>query len=76
MTGWLFNAYSRRVTVACSSSISHAFGRNDQTTTQGSAHLYSTRARALRALRVAMEREFAAALAKVDMEIEKEEAAE
>ena len=73
-TGWLFNEYARRVDVACSGVVSHAVGNTDRTTTQGKRWLYSTRARALRALRCAMEREFAAALAKIDAEIQKEQA--
>ena len=73
-TGWLFNAYARRVNVACSDVVSHAVGKTDRTTTQGAQRLYSTRTRALRALRCAMEREFAAALAKIDAEIQKEQA--
>lgn len=68
-TGWTFNAYARRVDVACSSSAFHAVGRTDKTTTQQPLALYSTRERALRALRVALEREFAEALAKVDAEV-------
>lgn len=72
-TGWLFNAYARRVNVACSDVVSHAVGKTDRTTTQGAQRLYSTRTRALRALRCAMEREFAAALAKIDAEIQKEQ---
>lgn len=65
-TGWTFNAHSRRVDVACSSVISHAIGRTDKTTAQQPIRLFSTRVRALRALRVALEREFAAELAKID----------
>ncbi len=65
-TGYTFNVYSRRVDVACSSPINHAVGRTDRTTAQRSLALYSTRERALRALRVALEQEFAAELAKID----------
>lgn len=71
-TGWTFNAYSRRVMVACSSSFAHGIGRTDQTNSQRPLSLYSTRGRALRALRVALEKEFAVELAKIDAEIEKE----
>lgn len=73
-TGWLFNTYTRRVDVAYSSAIFHAWGRTDRTITQGARWLFSTRERALRALRVAMEQEFAAALARVDAQIEREQA--
>lgn len=68
-TGYTFNAYSRRVEVACSSSIHHAVGRIDKTTAQRPLALYSTRERALRAMRAALELEFATALAKIDREI-------
>lgn len=71
-TGWVYNAYARRIDVACSSSVSHAIGRTDRTTTQGARALYSTRERALRALRVALERQFAEELAKVDALLERE----
>ena len=70
-TGYMFNAYSRRVDVACSSSVFHAIGRTDRTTTQRPIWLYSTRARALHALRVALERQFAEELAKIDAELAK-----
>jgi hypothetical protein len=65
-TGWVFNVYSRRIDVACSSTVHHAVGRTDKTTTQQPIRMYSTRERALRALRVALEHEFAAELAKID----------
>ncbi len=68
-TGWVFNAYSKRVDVACSSPVSHAIGRTDKTTTQHPIRLFSTRERALRALRGSLELEFATALAKIDREI-------
>jgi hypothetical protein len=69
-TGWTFNSYGRRVEVACSSSVYHAVGRTDKTTAQRPLSLYSTRERALRALRVALEREFATELAKIDRLLE------
>jgi hypothetical protein len=65
-TGWVFNVYSRRIDVACSSIINHAVGRTDKTTAQQPIRMYSTRERALRALRVALEYEFAAELARID----------
>ncbi len=68
-TGWTFNAFGRRVEVACSSGGLHAVGRTDKTTTQRALALFSTRERALRALRalrVALEHEFATELAKID----------
>ena|ERR1051325_639452 len=72
-TGYLFNAHTNRVDVACSSSVSHAFGQTDRTTTQGPRYLYSTRLPALRALRNAVERECAGRLAEIDRQIEQEE---
>ena len=75
-TGWVFNVYLRRVDVACSGPASHAVGRTDQTTSQRPMHLYSTRERALRALRVALEREFAKELAKIDAQLERAPAAQ
>jgi hypothetical protein len=42
----------------------------DRPTSQLSIALYSTRERALRALRVALEREFAAVFAGIDKELE------
>lgn len=65
-TGWTFNAYARWIDVACSSSFAHAVGRTDKTTAQNSRALYSTRARAVRALRCAVERECAELLLKID----------
>lgn len=71
-TGYLFNAHTNRVDVACSSSVSHAFGRTDQTTTQGARRLYSTRLLALQALRNAVERACAERLTAIDRQIEQE----
>lgn len=68
--GFLFNAYSPRVEPACTSSGSHSFGRDDVTTTQQPVSLYSTRLRALRALRNAVEIECAKKLATIDKWIE------
>lgn len=73
--GWLFNAYGERVDRACTSSVSHAFGRDDKTTTQKPKALYSTRLLALRALRNAVESEAAEKLSKIDNEIADEEVA-
>lgn len=72
-TGFAFNVYGRRVDVACSSAVFHAVGRTDQTTTQGSRALYSTRLLALQALRNALEWEFAKELDKIDRQIEAEQ---
>ena len=72
-TGWVFNTYTRTVEVACSSAISHTVGQTDRVRSQGPRSLYSTRIRALLALRSALEHEFAAALAKIDALIEQQE---
>jgi hypothetical protein len=72
-TGWLFNAHSKRVDVACSSSTGHAWGQNDRTTTQQPRRLYSTKLLALKALRYELEQKFAAELAEVDKRIQEEE---
>ena len=73
--GWTFNAYSCAVIMACSSSISHAFGQTGdkqppkKTTSRGAKHLYSTEVLALKAMRQEMERKFASSLAAVDRRI-------
>lgn len=69
-TGYMFNVYSLRVDSACSSAASHAIGRTDKTTSQRSLALFSTRLRALRALRNAAERRCAEQLADIDRMIE------
>lgn len=69
-TGFLFNAYTNRVDEACTSSGFHSAYRSDRVTSQGSRALYSTRLRALLALRNAVERECAERLAKIDQMIE------
>jgi hypothetical protein len=72
-TGFLFNTYNGgTVEVACSGPVNHARGRTDKTTTQGARKLYSTRLLALKALRNALEREYAEGLLSIDKQIEKE----
>lgn len=73
-TGWTFNSYNDRVEVGCSSSTSHSFGRNDKTTAQHPLALYSSKLRALRALRASVERIVAKRLADIDLRIADEEA--
>lgn len=72
--GYLYNDYlgNPRVEPACTSSISHCFGGQDKTDTQGPRKLYSTRLLALRGLRNALERRFAKILSEVDEQIEEE----
>ena len=65
--GWLTGF--DRVDIACSNSVFHAYGRNDKTTTQQPAALFSTRILALKALRYQMERRFAEVLANIDRQI-------
>lgn len=66
-TGWL--PFHSRVEIACSSSVHHATGRTDKTTSQNPRNLYSTKLLALRALRHEMELRFAQELANVDKQI-------
>jgi len=68
-TGYMYNTYSAAVFVACSSSVGHAIGSCTKTTTQGAIALYSTRERALRALRSDLERDCALRLAVADRAI-------
>jgi len=75
-TGFLYageNSVDPRVDVACSSSVHHAFGRNDKTTSQRPRRLYSTRLLALKGLRYAVEQRCAAILRGIDRQIEEEE---
>ena len=71
-TGYVFNAHAQRVDVACSSSIGHTIGRTDDTVSQGSLRMYSTRRLALQALRAALQRECAERLMRVELMIEAE----
>jgi hypothetical protein len=64
------------VDVGCSSSVYHARGRTDKTTTQNAVSLYSTRLLALRGLRYAVESRCASLLRHVDCQIEEELAKE
>lgn len=74
--GWLFNVYSNQVDPACTSVISHSVGRDDQARSQGCRVLFSTKLRALRALRYAVEQECALKLRQIDVRIESEQKAE
>jgi hypothetical protein len=71
--GWLFNSYNNTVAKACTSAIHHSYGQDDKTDTQGSRRLYSTKFRALLALRCRVENDCAAALARIDDMIEQAE---
>lgn len=70
--GWLFNPYNGSVTKACSGPMSHNYGDDNGTTSQGARRLYSTKLLALRSLRNAVEVECAKKLAAIDRHIEEE----
>jgi hypothetical protein len=77
--GWLFNAYRWKsyanptaVDKACSSTTGHDFGSDTKTSTQGPKPLFSTKLRALKAMRRAIELEYAKSLADLDKLIEEE----
>lgn len=71
--GWDFNDYSEGfVKKACTSASYHSFGCWDKTDSQRPRMIYSSRLLALRAMRHSMEKKYAAILANVDAEIEKE----
>ena len=78
ITGYLYNVHYATTTYARSSSIGHATSYDStpkKITTQGSRNLYSTKTRALRALRHEVEKECAERLEKIDIKIQEEEAA-
>ncbi len=68
--GWLYNAYTFCVEVACSSQNGHAFGSNDKTISQQPQWLYSTKKLALQAMRNEVELDAAKKLARLDAEID------
>lgn len=73
--GWLpiaSSSTSARVEPACSSSVHHATGRTDKTTTQQPRRLFSSRLTALRQLRYEAEQEAASRLRSIDRMIERE----
>jgi len=73
--GWVpiaSSSTSARVEPACSSSVHHAVGRTDKTTTQQPRRLFSSRLTALRQLRYEAEQEAASRLRSIDRMIEKE----
>jgi hypothetical protein len=71
--GWDYNVHTVRVEPCCSSSLYHNWGSWEKTTTQQPRALYSTKMKALMALRHALELRCAAELRKVDRMIEEEE---
>lgn len=72
-TGWVFNSYTKKVDVACSSQVHHAIGKTDKTSTQNPIWMFSSKLLALKALRHDLERKFAEELANIDKMIEIEE---
>ena len=78
--GWLYNEHAREPNVyeAWSEPTAHGtgkhLGKDRPSATQGARRLYSTRTRALKALRAALEREYAETLAKIDAQIAAETA--
>lgn len=73
LKGWLFNAHDRgEVVPACTSCVSHSYGQSNEARSQGSRRLFSTRLRALQALRWEMEQSAATKLRRIDRMIEEE----
>lgn len=70
--GYDFNIHAERVDLACTSAINHSFGQHGKTTSQRPCRLFSSRLLALKALRHAMELEFARRLAAIDTQISQE----
>lgn len=68
--GFMMNEYSFLVTKACSSSIGHSVHGDEKTTSQKGIKLYSTKLRALKAMRNAIELKCAKELRKIDVMIE------
>jgi hypothetical protein len=71
-TGYVFNAYSKTVSVACSSSVSHAIGRTDKTTSQKPISMYSTKKMAYQAMLHEMSERFAYEMRRVEINMENE----
>jgi len=72
-TGYIFNTHSKTVCVACSSSISHAIGSTDKTTSQQPIWLYSTKKLALQAMLHELSMRFANEMRQVEKMLEAEE---
>jgi hypothetical protein len=77
-SGFAFNTHSGTVSPAWSDSVSHSIGHASReamgrsSASQRSSPLYSTRLRALRAMRAVVEKEVAERLAAIDAKIEME----
>lgn len=76
--GWMYRfargwSSSSCVEPSCSTHTAHGFGQNVRTTSQHGMPQYSTKMRALKALRNEMEQEYAEQLRKVDLQIAAEQ---
>lgn len=73
--GFTYNTHSATIMYAISSSVSHATGWSEfpaKTSSQRPLSMYSTKLRALKALRHAVEKECAEKLANIDVQIQVE----
>lgn len=73
-TGWLFNAHSRKITQVWSGTCRHGDGPGPTTdpsarTSQNGVALFSTKARALQAMRFQLTQQYAQQLAGIDAQI-------
>jgi hypothetical protein len=70
-TGWNFDAYSRKVNQGCFRAGAHSYSRTDRTDAQGTGGpWYASKADAYRALRLALQQEYAEILAILDRKID------
>ena len=70
-TGWTFNRYSREVTQGCFTRNGHSRSRLDRTDSQSwGGPWYASKADAYRALRLALQQDYAEILAIVDKKID------
>jgi hypothetical protein len=70
-TGWTFNTYSREVSQGCFRAGAHSYSRTDRTDSQNTGGpWYASRADAYRALRLALQQEYAEILAILDRKID------
>jgi len=70
LNGYDYNVHCKEVVKACTSSISHNYGRWDKTTSQGSRRLYSTPKLAYMALLSDMAEKYAEELREVEKRME------
>ncbi len=72
-TGYAFNSYNMTVTEACSSSVSHGYDSHTKTHSQRPIMMFSTKVKALKAMRYELEQKYTRSLHKVDQLIKIEE---